>query len=347
MLNKKFFIIIGIVLIISGGSFSLLKKNKIILIEGLFSSQKNFSAQIDNINTKISSISGLPCQNYNRRPIAVVLAEDDVVRPLSGISLAELVIEMPVLTGQINRMMAVYVCESPSEIGSIRSARHDFIPLAQGLDAIFAHWGGSHFALDLLNKGIIDNIDALPNPYNAFYRKTDKPAPHNGFTSMDRLLNAAKKLNYRLENRFEGYSHLKSQKSNTKGQMSKLEISYPYPFNIRYEYDSKNDSFLRWRGGKKEIDKLTGKQVEVKNIVIMRAKSRQIEGDYNDVDIEGQGEAVVYRLGEEIKGTWRKDKNNPASKLYFLDKNGKEIKFASGNIWIEIVEPTQEVRYNE
>jgi len=294
-----------------------------------------------------SPISGLACQNYNRRPIAVVLAEDEVARPLSGISQLDLAIEMPVITGGITRTVAFFQCNEPEEIGSIRSARHDFIPLTMGIDAVLVHWGGSHFALDMLNKGIMDNVDALTNPYQAFWRKQTIPAPHNGFTSIKNILKVIKAKNYREVSNFEGYPHLEI--SGGKGQILDkkgiLNILYSIPFNVRYEYNPETNSYLRWRGDEPEIDKLSGSQVEANNIVIMRAFSRQLEKDYNDVDVEGQGRAVVYRNGEEIKGTWEKDKSNPSSKLYFFDENGKEIEFIPGPIWIEIVEPYQKVEW--
>jgi len=292
-----------------------------------------------------SFITGLKCENYNRRPIAVMLANDPVTRPLSGISFADLVIEMPVITNSITRLMAVYVCESPKEIGSVRSARHDYIPLAMGLDAIFAHWGGSHFALDKLNAGIMDNINALKNPYNAYWQDWSKPMPHNGFTSYSRLFNAAQKLGYRLVNKFEGYPHLENPKPKIETK-ARLFIGYVGNYEVYYEYDPETNSYKRWRAGIPEIDKLNNKQIEVQNVVVMRAASRMIQPpDYNDVDVEGMGTAIVYRNGEEVKGTWKKQGKYQPTKLYFFDNKGKEIKFVPGKIWIEIVEPYTEVNW--
>lgn len=294
---------------------------------------------------EVSPITGLNCQNHNRRPIAVMLAMDPITRPLAGIGMADLVIEMPVITSSITRLMAVYVCEDPAEIGSLRSSRHDYIPLAMGLDAIYAHWGGSHFALDKLDAGIMDNIDAMKNPYNAYWQKSGIPMPHNGFTSMARLVNAAEKLGYRLTNGFEGYPHLKDPKPGVDSS-GKLTIGYSGHYRVFYEYNPETNSYLRWREGTPEIDKLNNKQVEVQNVAVMRAASRMIEPpDYNDVDVEGTGEAVVYRNGEEIRGTWRKKGSYQSTKLYFLDSRGKEIKFVPGKIWIEIVEPNTEVKW--
>ncbi|MEA2113400.1 MAG: DUF3048 domain-containing protein [Patescibacteria group bacterium] len=303
----------------------------------------------DSINSaesmeKISPLNGTSCQNFQRRPLAVVLANDPVTRPLAGISQADLVFELPVITGSITRLIAVYLCASPDEIGSLRSARHDFIPLAMGLDAILVHWGGSHFALDKLNAGIMDNIDALKNSYNAFFRKNAIPRPHNGFTSVKRIINSSRKMGYRLENNFEGYLFQQTQNSERRTEKT-LKIGYSYPYNVSYQYNFADNSYLRWRAGKKEIDRNNNRQIVAKNIVIMRAFSRQIEGpDYNDLDIEGSGECQVYQNGEVVSCVWKKDAGNPKSKLCFLDENsGEEIAFVPGQIWIEIVEPGQEV----
>lgn len=295
----------------------------------------------------ISPITGEKCENYNRRPIAVMLAEDPVTRPLSGIGAADIVIEMPVITGSITRMMAVYQCETPDEIGSVRSARHDFIPLALGLDAIYAHWGGSHFALDKLDAGIINNLDAMINPYDSFFRKSGISEPHNGFTSMDRLLNAAQKLGFRLENKFKGYPHLENPKPKIQTK-AKLTIGYGNNYRVYYIYDPQTNTYKRWRAGQREIDKNNGNQAEVSVVIAMRAESRMIEPpDYNDVDVEGEGEAKIYQNGEEIKGFWKKTGTYSNSKLTFSGGDGKEIEFTPGKIWLEIIEPSQEVKWEQ
>jgi len=335
--NKIFLILIFFILAL-GLIFILNKLDRTIDIE-------NQSANlIDKIDNNISPLSGLSCDNYNRRPLAVVLANDPVTRPLSGLSEADLIFEMPVITNSITRLMAVYLCNSPEEIGSLRSARHDFIPLAQGIDAILVHWGGSHFALDKLNNGIMDNIDAMINLYNAFYRKDGMPWPHNGFTSIEELINSAEKYNYRLENEFEGYSHIEEAgNNNTHNKI--LRINYSYPYNVSYQYNSEINSYLRYRTNSKEIDKSNNQQVKAKNIVVMRVFSEQIEGpDYNDLDLEGTGECQIYQNGIVIDCIWQKSEKNPYSKLKFLDKNiNQEIPFVVGQTWIEIVEPYQKV----
>lgn len=305
--------------------------------------ENNDEEVIEEEEKEKSLINGVGCDNAKRRPFAVMLAGDLEAWPLSGISEADLVIEMPVVTGGITRYMAVYVCNEPEDIGSIRSARHDFIPLAMGFDAIFAHWGGSHFALDKLNNKIMDNINALYLDGTVFYRKPGFFKPHDGFTNIQRMEEYSERIGYRMESRFEGYRFYDDE--NPIDKNGKLSISYPSVYEVEYEYSFEENSYLRSKGGKEDKDKSTSKQISAKNVVIMFATSRQIEGQYNDMDIEGEGDAVVYQNGWEIKGKWKKNKTDMKSKLYFYNESGEEIKFIPGQIWIQVVQPNQEVKW--
>lgn len=295
----------------------------------------------------VSPISGLPCENYKSRPFAAMMAGDIAARPLSGLSEADMVFEMPVISGSITRLMGVFLCNQPEEIGSLRSARHDYITLAMGIDAIFVHWGGSHFALDDLKTGIADNIDALRHS-SPFFRKSHVARPHNGFTGASKLIEKSTALGYRLENKFAGYPHLDldetaDTKSGTKGT---LEVGFAGAYKVKYEYDPTTKAYKRFWNGVADKDYVNDKEILAMNVVVMKAASRQIEGQYNDVDIEGEGEIKVYLNGLEITGTWKKDKAKRDSKLYFLDENGQEIEFVPGQIWVEVIEPYQEVKWS-
>lgn len=308
-----------------------------------------------------SPFTGLPCahpledengEKHVPRPVAVMLAADEVARPLSGIAHAELVVEMPVITGSINRFMAVFACApNDTEIGSIRSARDDFIPLAAAFDAVYAHWGGSHFALDDLRGGVIDNIDALINPFGAYFRKRGIAAPHNGFTILSRLRDAAEKLGYRetLNRDHVSYAHLadvgvpEDESSDTEAgdrqtTHIQLTIGYPGRYRVTWEYDAAAGRYLRTRGARAEIDQIDGTQVAAGTIVVARTESRQIEGQYNDVRVTGEGEATVYRNGEAVEGRWRKEGTPLGAPLRFLNADGALMRFAQGPVWIAFVE---------
>jgi hypothetical protein len=332
------------------------------------SKKPSYNSEFPNLEEKqeplnpgeISPLSGLKCEpveNKDRRPIAVMLAADTSVRPLSGINAADLVFEMPVITASITRLMAVFVCNSPEEIGSIRSARHDYITLAKGLDAMLAHWGGSHFALEMLNnRDTVPDLDALKNEGGAFFRKAGIPAPDNGFTSYNGLLNTAKTLGYRLENNFEGYPHKQEGVLSEREKGGNLIVGFAGPYRAEYTYDRETNSYLRTWGGKADIDRNTGERVAPKNVVVIFATSRQIEGQYNDVDVEGEGEMYAYMEGREFTGKWEKKKGNcvignelvcvNSAKLKFMKDDGQELEFVPGQIWVEVLEPGQKLEWN-
>lgn len=290
-------------------------------------------------NLPESSIAGISCNNYARRPIAVMMPPDSITRPLSGIDGGDIVFEMPVTPGGVTRLMVVYQCEEPPEIGSIRSAREDFIPLAAGLKAIYAHWGGEHEALKKLNGHIIDNIDAMIYENVYFYRKKGIPQPHNGFTSFEKLLKGSRDLKYSLDDKFSGYAHLdkKDSPKNIINLADSISVNYAHPYNVEWNYDANSNSYQRLRGDQPEIDKNTDTQVSANVVVVMETTSTFTNKDYLTVITTGEGTATVYQNSIKINGKWSKDPSQLDSKLFFYDNEGVEIKFTPGNIWVEIL----------
>lgn len=307
-------------------------------VVGLVVSQQNAveveKGQVDlaRMNLPESGLSGERCENAKQRPVAVMMADDQEARPLSGIAEADLVLEMPVTEGGVTRMMAIFQCQAPVEIGSVRSSRRDFIPLAQGLGAVYAHWGGEKEALAELNKGVIDNLDGLKydGQDTVYYRKKGLKPPHNGFTSSDRLKEALTKREFNLSWLNVAYGHEDGKRM---GQASPPEL-YADEFKVVWKYQPATNRYRRWRDEKLEMDANLSQPVEAKNIVIMKTSWSPISLDYIRVKTVGSGEAVIYKNGREIKGTW--EKKGAKEKLFFFDENRQEIKFTPGSIWVEI-----------
>lgn len=305
----------------------------------------------------VSPISGLACENWNRRPLAVMQPSDVPARPAAGFSEADMVIEMPCITASITRLMGIYVCNTPSEVGSMRSSRHDYIALAKGMDAIFAHWGGSHYAIDLLNQGVIDNLncnnDGGKSAGQCCFRKEGmERGVDSGYAKPAELFKCAKDYGYRLENKFSGYPHQAEASLDQRGKGGNLRVAFAGPFAVEYEYDKDSNTYKRIWGNLADTDRNNGQRIAPKNVVVMIARSEQIEGQYNNVQIgdpwyddTDNGEAYYYFNGQEYKGTWKKDKSKADSKLFFYDGNGQEVKFVPGQIWVEILEPGQTLKW--
>lgn len=307
----------------------------------------------------VSPISGLSCDNWNKRPIAVMQAADVPARPIAGLSQADMVIEMPVITASITRLMGIYICNVPTEVGSMRSARHDFVHLAKGFDAVFAHWGRSEldWFIEKFNSGVIENIncngDAGKSGGECCFRKQGMSrGVDSGYMKGEDIVKCVNDFGYARENNFSGYPHQAEIPIDQRPAGGKLRVAFAGAYAAEYQYDKETNTYKRIWGDVVDKDRNNEEQPAPKNIAVLFARSDQIEGQYNNVqlgdpwlDESDSGEAYYYFNGQETRGTWKKDKGSVDSKLFFYDSSGKEIMFVPGQIWVEILEPGQRLRW--
>lgn len=240
----------------------------------------------------VSPITGFACENWNRRPIAVMQPSDRQARPAAGFSQADMVFEIPTpaYDMMVTRLLGVYLCNTPDDVGSMRSSRHDFIALAGGLDAVFVGWGGSAFAIKKLNERVIDNIDCNgeggKKAPECCYRK---PLGQDGLNRVEdtgyakgaKLFECAKDFGYRTEGRFEGYRHIQESVRESRPKGGTLSIGYPAVAKAEYSYDPETNSYLRTWGGSPDIDRNNRQRIAPKNIVVMTAENEQILAEEN------------------------------------------------------------------
>jgi hypothetical protein len=297
---------------------------------------------VDNSGTpatgKVSPLTGEHCTGSSSRPIAVMLGSDPEARPLSGIGGADLVFEMPVTPNGITRMMAVYQCNNPTEIGSVRSARADFIPLSQGLGALLAHWGGEAGALQKLNAHVTDNVDALLYEGSTFYRKSGIPKPHNGFTTLALVRSRAALLGYTASSSTPAFPHLATEPlPNIADIVDHVSVQWPQGMDVEFRYDTSTGRYLRFRGGQPEMDAATKTQVTVRVVVVMSTDAKFLLDQYISVRTIGQGVAAIYQDGQRTNALWKK--STATDPLRFTDENGKPIPLAVGPLWVLIDAP--------
>ena len=382
--QKKIIVALLVIIIIAGGYFFFKNRTKKVVID----------KQIDlNINQNqgplnqgnVSPISGLACDNWNKRPVAVMQPADPTARPAAGFSDADIVFEMPVFTNSNTRLMGVYLCNVPNEIGSIRSGRHDYIPLAKGLDAIYIHWGYSIFAESLLKQKIIDNINCLTSSYCSRWPKTGiMQLEDTGFISKANIEKAMKDYGYSTDDTFSGYPHQAEASLDQRPNGGDLRLAYPGKYDVNFDYDKNSNTYLRTWDGTPDVDKNNSKRVAPTNVAVLFAADAQIKladeqnyinsglldpwslvpkedqagidyggvGRYNNLqlgdpwfDTTDSGDAYFYFNGQQIKGMWKKDKSKLDSKLFFLDQSGKEIQFVPGQIWVDVMEPGQGMKW--
>jgi hypothetical protein len=199
-------------------------------------------------------------------------------------------IPTPAFDMMVTRLLGVYLCNTPEDIGSMRSTRHDFIALAGGLDAVFVGWGGSAFALKKLNENVIENIDCNgqggKKAPECCYRK---PLGQDGLNRVEdtgyakgaKLFECAKDFGYRTEGKFEGYRHATESARADRPKGGVLTVGYPTSAKAEYAYDPETNSYLRTWGGSPDVDRNNRQRIAPKNVVIMVAENEQILAEEN------------------------------------------------------------------
>lgn len=358
--KKKIIIAVVAIIIITIGGFLFFKNKTAPAKKQIDLSKKNITTGPQNTED-VSYLSGLPCDNRKRRAVAVMIEADVPARPMAGFSQADMMFEMPAVYGSITRLMAVYNCNDPEEVGSIRSARHDFVHIAKGLDAIYVHWGRADIEQfkSILDQGIIDdmncNNDAGKSAGQYCFRKNGMSrGVDTGYAKFATILEGAKNFEYSLENKFVGYPHQEEAPINQRPNGGHLRVAFAKPWDVEYDYDKNSNSYLRTWGDKADTDRNNGQRVAPKNIVVMVADAAPIKAGEQYVNVQigdpwydqnDSGIAFFYMNGQQYKGMWKKDKSNVGSKLFFYDESGQEIKFIPGQIWVEIIDPGQALKW--
>ncbi|OIP97323.1 hypothetical protein AUK40_03505 [Candidatus Wirthbacteria bacterium CG2_30_54_11] len=280
----------------------------------------------------------IPPETATLRPIAVSIENHQASRPPTGLALADIVYEMPVEAG-ITRFLALYQKNEPEKVGPERSARVYMLEWVKEYDAIFAHIGQDPKVLTLTGPYGIDDLrdtGAWWDPYSAA-----RPAQeHRAYTSILRLREVADEKGWGFKDSFDSWSFLDAE-SDPAGRPASQIISIDYSseaYLSEWSYDPGLNAYLRWDGGVMHEDVATEAQISARNVIIEYVSVWFRAGDEKgrrDMKIVGEGDLVVFRDGQAVTGTWRKDSREARTQL--LDTEGNVISLVPGNIWVEIV----------
>ncbi len=300
------------------------------------------------LNAQPSKLNGADItQNVaNGQTVAVIVENYTPIRHTQlGLEDAAIIYEAPA-EGGITRLLAIYDGNPVSSIGPVRSARPYFITWASEYRAGFAHVGGSQAALNnLKNNFRLFNIDEFSD-YKTIWRNNKYLAPHNAFTSTSNILKRLKKEKYNYPVKSKRFIFKDTDK--TSGDINTVSIDFSItPYKVKYIYDSTTQTYTRYNGGKLHHT------IKPSNIIVQYVDTEILDDAGRlRVQTHGTGDALVFRDGKVIEGTWEKDasinsKDQDISQSWtkFFDKSGKEIEMNRGQIWIEIVPNGRPVNY--
>jgi hypothetical protein len=328
--------------------------------------------------TEINPLTGLPTAAFrlDRRPLVVKVSnESNVVRPQTGLSLADHVWEHQMEGLEITRYTAIFYSRAPYRVGSVRSTRlidvEHLVPMYGGI--LITSGGSSNRADPSGPPRIEELINAQPwasrvvattliggqsfgSPYLLrlalprrnvpyYHRLFAQPGPIWGYM-IERGLNQRPAL-----------GTLVFDVNPPPGGLPTVAASINYPGigprHIWY-YHAASRRWLSWtedqltsaRRERPDIDLLNGRQLAFDNVAVIYAE--HAEADFVEdetyrlksvrANLLGEGRALLLRDGQRYEGLWRRPSAESLMQVFTPD--GQPLPFKPGTIWYSVTSTT-------
>lgn len=255
-------------------------------------------------------------------------------RPQSGLKDSGVVFEA-IAEGGITRFLVLYQEQKPKLIGPVRSVRMYYVDWVAAFNASVAHIGGSSKALKEVRNGKYRDIDQFFNP-DAYWRATDRYAPHNVYTSFKKLdaLNAAK--GYKTSS-FTGFTRRDALETSDLAKATSIDVTISSStYNSHYDYDKKTGLYKRSQAGAAHKDRESG-QISPKVVIVMKIPEKLVfeDGWRQQLTTVGKGTAYIFQDGTVQKVTWTK--KSRTEQIKFTDAEDKDVPLARGQTWLTAV----------
>jgi len=279
-------------------------------------------------------------ENLAKRPILAVQIENSPeARPQSGLHDAGVIFEA-IAEGGITRFSAYYQESSPKILGPVRSLRPYYIDWALGFDAAILNSGSSVQARNLIDQIAVKDLSVG----GAYYRASDRFAPHNAYSSYDRVQPIMESKGWYQEPDFTPLLRKDPEPlAAATARLIDIGISSAF-YDVSYTYDADCNCYPRVMGGNQHKDRESGEQLSPDVVVVLKTPVSIIDGvghlSYKTV---GSGTAFIFQDGGVKKVTW--SKSSRAAQIKFTDSNGKPVALNPGQTWITVVNTDRPVTY--
>ena len=288
----------------------------------------------------LTGLAGLSESAQGKRPVAVVVENSPDARPQWGLCSPDIVME-GLVEGGITRMLFVYqdIATAP-KIGPNRSARHNYIEFACGLDAIYVHFGGSYAAYNLLAAdSTIDHLDGSKADGSAFKRDTSRrvASEHTAYTTGEWLSAkiADKGIRTDIAQGYERPFSFAKEKRTLANPCNSIELTFSSSYRHTFKYNADDGLYYNYMNTS-PMNEADGNQMAVSNVIALYCNVTKYNNDAKLVEwhlTEGKGVYASNGTYEEI--TWKKGGTHDMLKLY--DANGNELQLNTGKSWIGFV----------
>ena len=273
--------------------------------------------------------TGLPGTDISRPALAIKIDNVSIARPQAGINQADVVYEELVEAG-LTRLIAIFQTTDSRVVGPVRSARTSDPPLLTGFDSpLFAYSGANRGTREVVKDSDLTDVgyDASRESY---WRSTSRRAPHNLFTSTERLWSKhpdrdeipEPPFTFRTEN---SPLHVNAKKA------TGVFVDFGH---AEIDYAWNGTGWERTHNGEPHGDG-DGVRVAPTNIVIQFISYGKSAADSRSPEAitEGSGTAWVFTDGHLIEGQWERKKDSEPAEI---TSDGVPIRLTPGNTWVAL-----------
>lgn len=294
----------------------------------------------------VNPLTGLPMdeEDITARPVAVMINNAKQAMPQLGISQADIIYEAHVEYG-ITRMLALFQSvDDVGVIGSVRSARADFLEIVAGHDAVLLHAGGSQEAYDIIDSGKITSFDCVRTAMldAMFWRDPARLATmdleHTLVTSGEKIRNYLPTANVRLSHQdgFEYSMQYTADGTPAEGQKAtKITVPFSHYKTGVFTYDSSSGKYLVEQYGAAQMDDNTDEQLAVTNVLVLRTTVTVIDSAGHVAMDLTEGDGWYACGGKLIPIAWSKDSFD--GQFVYKTADGECLTLGAGNSYVNII----------
>ena len=304
----------------------------------------------------INPLTGMPSVNdvSRNRPVAVSVSNQRGALPTNatnGISQADIIYEL-LVEGGITRFVALYQdFSNVGVVGSIRSARHYIVEIAEAYDALFLHAGGSPLAFEEIENREITSFDEVRGIRNQIFTRDVNRIPghtvlqyHGAVTSGARFMQWLPTYNVRTthNNSFRQALSFTNNPIPNGTRAHSVGIEFSAVKDSFFIYEESQNLYYMAQFGSFFTDANNNAPVTFSNILILEMPISDLVGHgegagRQDMNTVGSGRGYLVSGGRQERVNWfRADKS---SQFIYTFENGREIELGHGKTYIGLVPP--------
>lgn len=295
--------------------------------------------------------------------VAVKVPDNRQEHPQRGIGDADIVFVQ--LEGYLDadgysstRLVPVFHSKMPDTVEPVRSIRPVDVPLLSPMNAIIGNTGGSKWVVAYVKKhrkhleGMLSYLATRGT--GSYGTDQSRVYQYQGQTYYDRATTCHPQVLAKQTKRFRDGPPLvyfpiassKKEVSTVDGKKGRT-LKVPYKgdgYLMGYTYDKKSGRYLRSMPWGPHV-LADGKRVSTDNVLVVKARQHfEHHEPIHDI-IDEKGTFYYFHGGRYVTGTWRKA--GVAKPFSFTLKDGRPLKMAAGQTFVELPDTKAELRIGD